>query len=62
MKKMIMIIISNGFWRAPEIDFHYETKVRKVMVDFKFDIQVSLHREPPEAGLVNKVTRSLFIY
>ena len=22
---------------APEIDFHYETKARKVMVDFKFD-------------------------
>ena len=25
------------FWRAPEIDFRYETKARKVMVDFKFD-------------------------
>ena len=24
-------------WRAPEIDFRYETKARKVMVDFKFD-------------------------
>ena len=26
-----------GFWRALEIDFHYERKARKVMVDFKFD-------------------------
>ena len=28
---------NDGFWRAPEIYFHYETKARKVMVDFKFD-------------------------
>ena len=28
---------NNGFWRAPEIDFRYERKARKVMVDFKFD-------------------------
>ena len=28
---------NDGFWRALEIDFHYEAKVRKVMVDFKFD-------------------------
>ena len=27
----------DGFSRAPEIDFCYETKARKVMVDFKFD-------------------------
>ena len=38
----IIIIIMNksqetGFWRAPEIDFCYETKARKVMVDVKFD-------------------------
>ena len=26
-----------GIWRAPEIDFRYEIKARKVMVDFKFD-------------------------
>ena len=38
-----LIIIMNksqrndSFSRAPEIDFHYETKARKVMVDFKFD-------------------------
>ena len=25
---------NDGFWRAPEIDFRYETKARKVMVDF----------------------------
>ena len=25
------------FSRAPEIDFRYETKARKVMVDYKFD-------------------------
>ena len=25
------------FSRAPEIDFSYELKARKVMVDFKFD-------------------------
>ena len=41
---MIMIIISmkkiarnDGYWRALEIDFHYECVARKVMVDFKFD-------------------------
>ena len=28
---------NDGFWRVPEIDFRYETKARKVMVDFKFD-------------------------
>ena len=28
---------NDGFWRAPEIDFRYEIKARKVMVDFKFD-------------------------
>ena len=28
---------NDGFWRAPEIDFRYETKARKVMVDVKFD-------------------------
>ena len=28
---------NDGFSRAPEIDFRYETKARKVMVDFKFD-------------------------
>ena len=28
---------NDGFGRAPEIDFLYETKARKVMVDFKFD-------------------------
>ena len=45
MKKcwiMIIIIIkkiarNDGFWRTLEIDFCYETKARKVMVDFKFD-------------------------
>ena len=31
------IATNDGFWRAPEIDFCYETKARKVMVDFKFD-------------------------
>ena len=28
---------NDGFWRAPEIDFRYETEDRKVMVDFTFD-------------------------
>ena len=44
MKKLIMIIIIMNesqaltvFSRAPEIDFRYEIKARKVMVDFKFD-------------------------
>ena len=43
MKMIIIIIIMNKsqkltvFSRAPEIDFRYETKDRKVMVDFKFD-------------------------
>ena len=41
------------------MDFRYETKARKVMVYFKF-IQVSLHREPSEIGLVEKLTGSLY--
>ena len=32
---------NDGFWRAPVIDFRYETKARKVMVDFKFDVLYS---------------------
>ena len=32
-----LIARNDGFSRAPEIDFRYETKARKVMVDFKFD-------------------------
>ena len=28
---------NDDFWRVPEIDFRYEAKARKVMVDFKFD-------------------------
>ena len=54
---------NDGFWRAPEIDFRYETKARKVMVDFKFDalaIQLSPHIEHPEVRLVKKLTRSLY--
>ena len=31
------IVRNDGFSRAPEIDFRYELKARKVMVDFKFD-------------------------
>ena len=32
-----------------------------MMVDFKFDaLQVSLHRKPPEVGLVKKLTGSLY--
>ena len=41
LKKLIMIILYDCFSRAPEIDFRYEIKARKVMVDFKFD---SLYR------------------
>ena len=50
MMKMIIIIIiiimnksqeTTFFSRAPEIDFRYETKARKVMVDFKFDTRYS---------------------
>ena len=29
---------NDGFSRAPEIDFRYETKAKKVMVDFKFEV------------------------
>ena len=28
---------NDGLCVVPEIDFHFETKARKVMVDFKFD-------------------------
>ena len=35
LKKLMKII--DGFWRVPESDFRFETKDRKVMVDFKFD-------------------------
>ena len=44
MMKMIIISISimnksqeTTFFRTPEIDFRYEAKARKVMVDFNFD-------------------------
>ena len=45
LKKMIVIIIVIRMNESqelmvfgnPRIDFHYETKARKVMVDFKFD-------------------------
>ena len=40
MKMIIIIIINNeydGFSWAPDIDFRYDIKARKVMVDFKFD-------------------------
>ena len=28
---------NNFFWRAPEIDFCYETEAKKLIIDFKFD-------------------------
>ena len=44
MMKMVIVTIiiiimnkSQETTRVPEIDFHYEIKARKVMVDFKFD-------------------------
>ena len=42
MMKMIIIIIiiiitNKSQARVPEIDFRYEIKARKVMLDFKFD-------------------------
>ena len=38
-------------------------KHTKLMVDFKFDaIQLSLHKEPPEVGLVKKLTVSLYCW
>ena len=43
LMKIIIIIIMNKsqettfFSRLTELDFCYETKARKVMVDFKFD-------------------------
>ena len=42
LKNLIMnyyesIARNDGFWRVPENDFCYQTKARKVMVDFKFD-------------------------
>ena len=39
LKKLTIMRIArnDGFSQAPEIDFRYETKARKVMVDFKFD-------------------------
>ena len=45
------------------MDFRYETKARKVMIDFQFYAlyrYISLHREPPEVGLVKKLTGSLY--
>ena len=41
LKNIISIIMKNHkirrFSWSPEIDFRYETKTRKVVVDFKFD-------------------------
>ena len=28
---------NDGFWWAPKMNFRYETKARKVIIDFKFD-------------------------
>ena len=50
---------NNDFWRASEIHFRYETDARKVMICF-CSIWVSLHREHPEVGLVEKLTGSLY--
>ena len=36
MKMIITIARNDSFSRVPEIDFRYEIKARKVMVDFKF--------------------------
>ena len=65
MMKMIIISISIMNKSQETTVFHgrqirYETKARKVMVDFKF-IQVSLHREPPEVWLVKKVNRKFVL-
>ena len=64
---MIIIMImnlyqeTNIFWCAPDIDFRYETKARKVFVDFKLMLYtISLLREPPEVGLIEKLTGSLY--
>ena len=53
---------NDGFSRAPEIDFRYETKARKVMVDFKFD---ALYRYVSIESLLisgeqKKLTRNLY--
>ena len=57
MKKSQETMVFNG----TSIDFRCETEARKVMVDFKFDALYSyLHREPPEVGLVEKLTGSLY--
>ena len=66
MLKMIIIIIMNKSQETTV--FHGRQKLtsaiikaRKVMVDFKFDaLQLSLHKEPPEVGLVKKLTGSLY--
>ena len=52
---------NDGFSRAPEVDLRYETKARKVMVDFNFDAlygYVSI--ESPEVRGVKKLTGSLY--
>ena len=36
-QETIFFFCCNGDGSRPEIDFRYETKARKVMVDFKFD-------------------------
>ena len=53
---------NDGFSRAPEIDFRYETKARNVMVDFKFD---ALYRYVSiesllKSGEQKKLTGSLY--
>ena len=51
------ILTTDSIESSPETDFCHETEATKVMVDFKFDahIQLSLHREPPEVGLVEQL-------
>ena len=70
MMKMIIISISIMNKSQQTTVFHWSQKLtsamkerpeNKVMVDFKFDaIQLSLHKELPEIGLVKKLTGSLY--
>ena len=65
-KNMALLYAIKGVPDGTNEEHHiwYHCSLFFYSVDFKFDalytIQVSLHREPPEVGLVKKLTGSLY--
>ena len=48
---------NDGFCRVPESDFRFETKVRKVMINFKFDAlyRYAIHKHSQAQNVIFQV-------